>query len=152
MNIQENWLKFKGFLQNSEVALVGLIIAVSLGSFLLGRLSALDMARSDSQGAAVTLTEAQEPIPAGEGSERITAATTTVSEGKGTTSTQNPNSAQPSEVLTATSYVASKTGTKYHLPWCSGAARIKEENKVWFTSKADAEAAGYEPALNCKGI
>lgn len=49
-------------------------------------------------------------------------------------------------------YVASKNGTKYHLPWCSGALRIKEENKVWFASKAEAEAAGYEPAANCKGI
>lgn len=49
-------------------------------------------------------------------------------------------------------YVASKNGTKYHLPSCSGAKRIKEENKVWFNSKAEAEQAGYEPAKNCKGI
>lgn len=49
-------------------------------------------------------------------------------------------------------YVASKNGTKYHLPWCSGAQRIKEENKVWFKSKAEAEAAGYTPAANCKGL
>jgi hypothetical protein len=40
-------------------------------------------------------------------------------------------------------YVASKNGTKYHLPWCSGAAHIKEENKVWFASKEEAAAAGY---------
>jgi len=49
-------------------------------------------------------------------------------------------------------YVGSKNGTKYHLPWCSGAQRINEENKVWFISKADAEAKGYGPAGNCKGI
>ena len=49
-------------------------------------------------------------------------------------------------------YVVSKNGTKYHLPWCSGALRIKEENKVWFDSKEAAETAGYEPAANCKGI
>ncbi|HEY0010394.1 MAG TPA: Ada metal-binding domain-containing protein [Candidatus Paceibacterota bacterium] len=48
--------------------------------------------------------------------------------------------------------VASKTGTKYYLPWCGTAKRIKEENKVWFASKAEAEAAGYEPAKNCKGL
>lgn len=49
-------------------------------------------------------------------------------------------------------YVASKTGSKYHLPWCAGAASIKPENKVYFKTKEDAEAAGYEPASNCKGI
>lgn len=49
-------------------------------------------------------------------------------------------------------YVASKTGAAYHLPWCSGAKRIKEENKVWFATKAEAEAAGYKPAGNCKGL
>lgn len=49
-------------------------------------------------------------------------------------------------------YVASKSGTKYHLPTCSGAKRIKDENKVWFQSKEEAEAAGYEAAANCKGI
>ena len=50
------------------------------------------------------------------------------------------------------SYVASKNSNKYHLPWCSGAARITEENKIWFSSKEEAEAAGYTPAGNCKGI
>lgn len=49
-------------------------------------------------------------------------------------------------------YVASKTGSVYHLPWCSGAKRIKEENKVWFATVQEAEAAGYRPASNCKGL
>jgi len=49
-------------------------------------------------------------------------------------------------------YVASKNSTKYHLPWCSGAERISPENKIWFSSKEEAEAAGYTPAANCKGI
>ncbi|MCK4387048.1 MAG: hypothetical protein KAV41_03140 [Candidatus Pacebacteria bacterium] len=49
-------------------------------------------------------------------------------------------------------YVASKNSDKYHAPWCSGAKRIKEENKIWFNSKEEAEKAGYKPAGNCKGI
>lgn len=49
-------------------------------------------------------------------------------------------------------YVASKNGTRYYLPWCGGVKNIKEENKVWFSSKAAAEAAGYTPAAACKGI
>lgn len=50
------------------------------------------------------------------------------------------------------SYVGSRKGTKYHLPWCPGARTISEENKVWFESKADAESKGYTPAANCKGL
>lgn len=49
-------------------------------------------------------------------------------------------------------YVASKTGSKYHLPWCPGALTIKEENKLYFKTKEEAEARGYLPAGNCKGI
>lgn len=49
-------------------------------------------------------------------------------------------------------YVASKNGEVYHLPYCSGAKRITEANKITFKSKAEAEAAGYRPAANCKGI
>ncbi len=49
-------------------------------------------------------------------------------------------------------YVASKSGTKYHYPWCPGALNIKEENKIWFSSKEEAEKSGYQPASNCKGL
>jgi len=49
-------------------------------------------------------------------------------------------------------YVASKSGTSYHYPWCQGALKIKEENKIWFNSKEEAEKAGYKPAGNCEGL
>ncbi|MBU2220611.1 hypothetical protein KKD81_01590 [Patescibacteria group bacterium] len=49
-------------------------------------------------------------------------------------------------------YMASKNGTKYYLPTCSSSNRIKPENRVWFKSKAEAEAAGYGPAANCPGL
>ncbi len=48
--------------------------------------------------------------------------------------------------------IASKAGTKYHLPWCSGGERISDTNKVWFASASLARAAGYAPAENCKGL
>src|SRR3989344_2471720 len=40
-------------------------------------------------------------------------------------------------------FVASKSGTKYYLPSCSGAERISEANKVWFASASAASSAGY---------
>ncbi len=48
--------------------------------------------------------------------------------------------------------VASKTGKKYHFPWCSGAKRINEANKITFQSTELARKAGYSPAANCKGL
>lgn len=49
-------------------------------------------------------------------------------------------------------YVGSKSGTKYHFPWCPSAVTIKEGNKVWFATKEEAESAGYSPAQNCPGL
>jgi len=49
-------------------------------------------------------------------------------------------------------FVASKAGTKYYLPSCAGASNIKEENRVYFVSVAQAQAAGYTAAANCPGI
>ena len=45
--------------------------------------------------------------------------------------------------------VVSKNSDKYHFTWCSGAKRIKEENKLWFADEAAAQAAGYTKAGNC---
>lgn len=65
-----------------------------------------------------------------------------------------PAKIEPKGTATAETgtYVASKSGEKYHLPTCSGAKAMKESNKIWFTTKEEAEAAGYTPAANCKGI
>lgn len=46
--------------------------------------------------------------------------------------------------------VASKNGTKYYLPSCGGQGRILEENKIFFSSEAEAAAAGYEKSATCK--
>lgn len=48
------------------------------------------------------------------------------------------------------SIVASKRGKKYHYIWCSGAKTIKEENKIFFATEAEAERAGYTLAANCQ--
>lgn len=48
--------------------------------------------------------------------------------------------------------VASKTGTKYYYPWCSGVSRIKEENKLWFETIDQARSVGLLPASNCVGL
>ena len=49
-------------------------------------------------------------------------------------------------------FVASTQGTKYHLSWCASAKSISDANKIFFSSRSEAEEAGYEPASNCKEI
>ncbi len=116
--------------------LIGVIAATGLAAFSLGRLSA--------QGEAA-------PAPVvlyGAAAERATS-TPSTTQGVATESVRQVGDNSQSAPA---QYVGSRNGTAYHLPWCPGAAKIKEENKVWFASKAEAEAAGYKPAGNCKGI
>lgn len=68
---------------------------------------------------------------------------------------QHSNPAQVSESTEqagAKNFVGSTGSDRYHLPDCPGATQIAEANKVWFTSKAEAQAAGYVPAGNCPGL
>ncbi|NVN97128.1 hypothetical protein HXX01_02755 [Candidatus Nomurabacteria bacterium] len=47
-------------------------------------------------------------------------------------------------------YVASKNGKLYYGVNCSGANRIKTENKLWFSTEQEAIDAGYNKASLCK--
>jgi len=59
---------------------------------------------------------------------------------------------QSNEAPYSANFVASKSGASYYLPSCSGVAKIKEENRVWFATVAEAQAAGYTAAINCPGL
>ncbi|HAT68423.1 MAG: hypothetical protein A2481_01610 [Candidatus Yonathbacteria bacterium RIFOXYC2_FULL_47_9] len=113
-----------------------IIILVAFGSFGLGRLSKIEGTKTPiriENGPVVT----PETFMAPEAGDKV-----------------STNIDQSASVIGATTeqLVGSKSGKKYHYPWCSGASRIAEANRVYFTSKADAEAQGYTPASNCKGL
>lgn len=135
MSIQELSLKFKGYLNNTDILLSILIIVVSLTSFFLGRFSITENTHKIQQKA-----------------EFVSTVNQAITQKEGSVETTNKTPDVPQSAQSEGGYVASKSGTKYHLPWCSGAKRIKEENKVWFATKEEAEAAGYSPASNCKGL
>ena len=59
------------------------------------------------------------------------------------------NAASAIQALPEGGVVVSKSGSKYHYPYCTGAKQIKEENKISFVSAKEAEAAGYILATNC---
>jgi len=144
MNIQEYIEKIKGAPDiPRDIFIVMVILLTGICSFALGKISGIDGRRGDDLRLEMLSTSSMAALTvdgiAGEGGDEVLG---------------NPkpvvmeNNAQ--QVLGM--YVGSKSGKSYHLPWCSGAKRIKTENQVWFQSKEDAESRGYRPAGNCPGI
>jgi hypothetical protein len=124
-----------------DALLVTSLAVTSIVSFGLGRLST----RED-RAAPVTVYEA------GASQKVDTGAISLVPEGTTHSTLATAQSAVAPLQRIGGSFVASRTGSSYHLPWCSGAKRIKNENKIYFNSKEEAEKAGYKPAANCKGL
>jgi len=134
MSIKEFIEKSKGFIEKDRDIFIAIIIVlVAFGSFGLGRLSKAE--------------ELKTPIS-------IKNMNASVLEAK----TESKLSSNSNKEHLSTSpqaggfYVGSKKGSKYHFPWCGGAKRIKEGNKVIFDTIEQAREAGYTPAGNCKGL
>lgn len=145
MSIKDLLLKIKSECQNSiflskhkaktafraDFFIAIVITFVAFAGFGLGKLSALEGKKTpvliERDGSFISSSKENIPIK-----DLISAKTTQNSPGK--------------------SFVGSKTGTKYYLPWCGGVSKIKEENKIWFASEEEAKKAGYGSATNCKGL
>ena len=134
MSIQEKYADFKQGGGLTELLLAILIVMVGVTGFLLGRHS---VGPENGDMPSIVLKEPESP-----------------SDTEIPSFAPQKNTEQPAAAITASEgqYVGSRSGTKYHLPWCPGAQQIKEENKVWFATKDEAESKGYTPAANCKGI
>lgn len=122
--IQNLWNKIKAWFlpREGEVVLAAVIILTALASFGLGRLSAL-------------------------GKNKFPVRIETKNQSAAALSSQNPKTESAQNL-----FVASRNGQVYHFPWCAGAQRIKEENKIYFSSKEEAQKAGLRPAANCEGL
>lgn len=126
MSIRETGAKIKGYLDSGagkDLLLIGLIILVGSAGFGLGRLSGADT------------------TPGGIRIGQVAA----VVASDGAVPDVEPMAA-------GGRLVGSRNSDKYHFPWCSGAQRISPENLIWFEGAAEARAAGYSPAGNCKGL
>ncbi len=112
--------------REKEIVLAAIIVLVAMISFGLGRLSKIRERK-----APITIENAglNERHPA---------------EGAGDKTAEKESRGK--------TLVASKKGSKYHYPWCSGARRIKKTNEIWFATAEEARGAGYSPASNCKGL
>jgi hypothetical protein len=123
--------KLKSLILNDHIFFGFLVILVGVGSFALGRVSVKE---SVPEKAVVRVAEQPASV------------NTAVSESEVMKVEKSPAVAGE-QIL-----VASKSGTKYHLETCPGSKQIKEANKIFFSSKEEAEAAGYKPAANCPGL
>ncbi|MEK6983542.1 MAG: hypothetical protein AABX33_03130 [Nanoarchaeota archaeon] len=54
------------------------------------------------------------------------------------------------KTFTPGKFIASKKANKFHVAKCDWASRISKSNQIWFNSKEDAEAQGFE-ADKCVG-
>lgn len=102
------------------------VVLVALGAFGLGKISAYEKKEVP-----ISVLKKQESILASVNQNQVA----TVGESK-----------------TENMFVASKSGTKYYYPWCSGVDRIKEENKIWFATVEEARSRGLTPASGCTGL
>lgn len=59
------------------------------------------------------------------------------------------NSNVPKTTVISGNFLASINGKAYYPVNCDAANRIKEENRIWFNSREEAEAEGYKLAQNC---
>jgi hypothetical protein len=140
MTIPELFSKFKAMVGRvpEGVLLVCIVVLVGIASFGLGRISALEANR--------------EPVQVRMGDGSVVSSNTTSKNETRVESQKASQSASAGASFNDGEVVGSKNSNKYHLPWCSGAQRISEANKITFKSVAEAEAAGYVPAANCPGL
>lgn len=134
--LSEYLKKVKGWCRanKSDLFTAAVIFLVGLGSFGLGRLSAVWPEKGP-----ITVTEEAS----------VGRALPQTGEGTGTSLPQTASAAQPAW---QGRFVASKSGKYYYLPSCPGAARIKDANKIWFETEEEAKDRGLAPAANCPGL
>jgi len=121
----------------SDIYIAAIIFLVGLSSFGLGRLSVLwpqkePIIFEEAPATASGKKESDSPARSGASKEAAAAADAILKAGG--------------------KYVASKSGSAYHYPWCPGALKIREDNKIWFETATEAEKRGYRPAKNCPGM
>ncbi len=153
MSIQNFLDKIKGIGSVDKVTVLYLFIMVIVGisSFSLGRLS-VNASDSLQREAGISVSAGQaSAIASGQ------SAGSQLPIGKkpatGITSVSGTSQTSASSIVQSQAgknYVASKSGKLYYTVTCSGAKRIADKNKIYFSTTAEAEKSGYKFATYCK--
>ncbi len=70
--------------------------------------------------------------------------------GQTTDSSRNSQQAEQAEPQKVTGIMGNRQSKKYHLSHCPGFQQVKAANQQFFSSEAEAKAAGYQKAGNCR--
>jgi hypothetical protein len=122
--------KIKQFMESEkgkDIMIVIIIILVGLGSFELGRLSKT----SKSSGIKIEYPNEERGVL---GANAITSMSDT----------------EFSQQSSEKNFFASSRGSKYYSITCSAGKTIKQENRVYFDTREEAEQAGYMLSSSCK--
>ena len=128
-------LKLKKVITLKKVLYFASLITFPLAGYLIGKGENLKMENPD-----IVIDTSQ--IDCGCGDQ-------TVDEEENLLADANPEQDQ-SKQLEQEQFIASKNGQKYYPPGCASANRIKEENRVYYTSATEAEADGKELSSQCQ--
>jgi hypothetical protein len=123
--------------RGKDILIVIIVVLVGLGCFELGRLS-----KENSSGG-VKIEYPNMPQDINQAANAISAVefANTISSAQTSTITQNSNSGK--------TFFASSKGTKYYTISCSAGKTIKQENRIYFTTGEEAQAAGYTLSSSC---
>jgi hypothetical protein len=126
------------------------VILVGLGAFGLGHLDQKNKPIDDN------VTDSNPTTNIITASDIISPATPVNTISQTTTTTNTPTITKTSKPIVGSTssidkaFVASKIGHKYYPINCSAGKSIKSENKIYFTTEAEAETAGYTKSTSCK--
>ncbi len=123
-----NWIESE---KGKDILMIIIVILVGLGSFELGRLSKAN----SSAGIQIEYPKQIETEPAS-AINAVESATSTPAK------TKTSNSA-------GKNFFASNKGTKYYSLGCSAGKSLKQENRIYFATKEEAEKAGYTLSASC---
>lgn len=138
--------KIKQFIESDrgkDVFVVMIVVLVGLSSFGLGRLSK----NTTNQGIQVEYLDLNDSNQG-----NVLSAFTEESDTQSIKSGNQVNSKKLPSVSNSVgkSFFASNRGKKYYSIGCSAGKTIKQENRVYFATKAEAEKAGYELSSSCR--
>jgi len=146
--------KIKDFIgsdRGKDILTVLVVILVGLGSFGLGRLS------KDNAGSGIKIEyPAQEIVQTASVLGAMDSAVTQAeaSNFSQTSPLKPAKTSKPAAVGSTSSagreFFASKIGHKYYSIGCSGGKTIKQENRIYFKTEAEAISAGFEKSASCK--
>ncbi len=128
-NIKHFIKRTKHFLAREDVFMSLLVIVVAVSSFFLG-------VRSISP-------QEQKPVFTFSDIDEQTKKALSENENNGNLNLHEQASGK------GTAIFGSKNGRKYYFSWCSGASRVKLENRVYYASEQEAQQSGRSIAAGC---